>query len=129
MKTWIFILSVLGAIGTFLLIKNDRVFEFFGLGYTLLISFTIFIVNLLVGSIVEIFRKVCIPNTIYYNRSSDLVKARIFWSFGIHIMPIILVSFYGIFILGHLNWWQLLLVIVLGSILNFVVDTMDKTEK
>lgn len=128
MKIWISILSLLGSMGTFLLIKNSQLLGVIGIRISVLICIAIFMTNLLVGKIAEIIKKTCVPDIVYYNRSFDLIKIRFFWSFGIHMTPIFLVSFYGIGVLGQLNWWQLLFVIILTSVLNFVIDTMDKTE-
>ncbi|MGL5902275.1 MAG: hypothetical protein ACRCZO_06260, partial [Cetobacterium sp.] len=70
MKAWVFILSVLGSIGTFFLLKESNLINILGFGMTLLICFSIFMVNLFVGKIAEVVRKTCAPDVIYYNRSS-----------------------------------------------------------
>lgn len=129
MKAWVFILSVLGSIGTFFLLKESNLINILGFGMTLLICFSIFMVNLFVGKIAEVVRKTCAPDVIYYNRSSELVKAKIYWNFGIHVVPIFLVSFYGVAVLGKFNWWQLLLVIILVSIFNFMIDTIIESKE
>lgn len=128
MGMWIFILSFIGAICALIETRNNGA----SIGISIYIAIIIFIINIAAGNVAEIIRKTCSPDTVYYNKASQLISARIYWSVGIHIGAVLIGTYIGIGILFSCNWWQSLIVLVVAVIITLVsrviVESMDKNS-
>lgn len=122
MGIWIFVLSLIGAVLAF--IQNDISTT----GMAIYIAITILLINIAMGNIAEVIRRTCSPDTVYYNKTSELIKTRIFWSVGIHVGAVFLGTFFGLGILVRFNWWQILVVLILAVVIALVGGAMNQQD-
>ncbi|MGL5152147.1 MAG: hypothetical protein ACRC7N_16455 [Clostridium sp.] len=122
MGIWIFVLSLIGAVVAF--IQNDTS----TIGMAIYIAITILFINIAMGNIAEVIRRTCSPDTVYYNRTSELIQTKIFWSVGIHVGAVFLGTIFGLGILVRFNWWQILLVLILALVIALISGAMNQQE-
>lgn len=99
-----------------------------GIINSILISIIIFISNLITYDISDFIKKNFAPDTIYYSQTSDLVKTRVFWSWGIYVLSTIITAGIALETLPYYKWWKICLILIGVSILIFAIESSKNSK-
>lgn len=125
MKSYRIILSVIGAMWPLVGIMSPRN----SLLICILSSVAILFLNIISNSIAGFIKQTCSPDTIYYNNTTELIKTKIFWSWGIYVIATILTSFVAVSYLLESKWWVILIIILIAGPIGIILIQSENNNK